>query len=73
MTVTLDVLPAAHGDALVITYGPAGGEHRILVDGGPAPTYAGACAPTSPGWTPRRATSSWPSSPTSTPTTSTAR
>jgi len=30
MTVTLDVLPAAHGDALVITYGPAGGEHRIL-------------------------------------------
>ena len=40
MTVTLDVLPAAHGDALVITYGPAGGEHRILVDGGPAPTYA---------------------------------
>ena len=27
MTVTLDVLPAAHGDALVITYGAAGGEH----------------------------------------------
>ena len=41
MTVTLDVLPAAHGDALVITYGPAGAEHRILVDGGPAPTYVG--------------------------------
>lgn len=41
MTVTLDVLPAAHGDALVITYGPAGAEHRILVDGGPGPTYAG--------------------------------
>jgi beta-lactamase superfamily II metal-dependent hydrolase len=41
MTLTLDVLPAAHGDSLVITYGPAGAEHRILVDGGPAPTYAG--------------------------------
>ena len=40
MTVTLDVLPAAHGDALVITYGPAGSQHRILVDGGPAPMYA---------------------------------
>ena len=40
MTVTLDVLPAAHGDALVITYGPAGSQQRILVDGGPAPMYA---------------------------------
>jgi beta-lactamase superfamily II metal-dependent hydrolase len=40
MTVTLDVLPAAHGDALIITYGSPGAEHRILIDGGPAPTYA---------------------------------
>jgi beta-lactamase superfamily II metal-dependent hydrolase len=39
VTVTLDVLPAAHGDALVVTYGPPGAEHRILIDGGPAPTY----------------------------------
>ena len=40
MTVILDVLPAAHGDALIITYGPPGDRHRILVDGGPAGPYA---------------------------------
>ena len=40
MTITLDVLPAAHGDALVVTYGRPGNTHRILIDGGPAGTYA---------------------------------
>ena len=40
MTITLDVLPAAHGDALIVTYGRPGNTHRILIDGGPAGTYA---------------------------------
>ncbi len=40
MTIVLDVLPAAYGDALVITYGPPGDVHRLIVDGGPAATYA---------------------------------
>jgi len=40
VTITLDVLPAAHGDALVVTYGRPGNTHRILIDGGPAGTYA---------------------------------
>jgi beta-lactamase superfamily II metal-dependent hydrolase len=39
MTVTLDVLPAGHGDALVVTYGPPSRRRRILIDGGPAPKY----------------------------------
>jgi hypothetical protein len=39
MTVTLDVLPAGHGDALIVTYGRPSRRHRILVDGGPAPKY----------------------------------
>jgi hypothetical protein len=40
VSVTLDVLPAAHGDALVVTYGAAPHRHRIVVDGGPVGTYA---------------------------------
>ncbi len=36
---TIELLPAAHGDALWIEYGPASRPHRILIDGGPAPTY----------------------------------
>ncbi len=36
---TIEMLPAAHGDALWIEYGPASRPHRILIDGGPAHTY----------------------------------
>jgi hypothetical protein len=39
MTVTLDVLPAGHGDALIVSYGRPSRRHRILIDGGPAPKY----------------------------------
>ena len=39
MTVTLDVLPAGHGDALIVTHGPRSRRRRILIDGGPAPNY----------------------------------
>lgn len=35
----IELLPAAHGDAIWIEYGPASRPHRILIDGGPAPTY----------------------------------
>ena len=34
---TIDMLPAGHGDCLVVSYGDP--SHRILVDGGPAPKY----------------------------------
>jgi hypothetical protein len=34
-TTRLELLPARHGDALWLEYGPAGDRHRILVDGGP--------------------------------------
>lgn len=36
----LDMLPAAHGDCLWIEYGDGHHVHRILIDGGPAHTYA---------------------------------
>jgi hypothetical protein len=36
---SIELLPAAHGDAIWIEYGPASRPHRILIDGGPAPTY----------------------------------
>jgi hypothetical protein len=36
----LDVLPAGHGDSLIVTYGPPGQRYRILIDGGPATAYA---------------------------------
>jgi len=39
MTLTLDVLPATYGDALVITYGAGQALHRVIIDGGPAATY----------------------------------
>ncbi|NRF65662.1 hypothetical protein HLB44_01560 [Aquincola sp. S2] len=38
---SLTLLPAAHGDAIWIEYGPARGRRRVLIDGGPAHTYAG--------------------------------
>jgi beta-lactamase superfamily II metal-dependent hydrolase len=34
---TIDMLPAGHGDCLVVTYGDP--VRRILIDGGPAPKY----------------------------------
>ena len=38
--IRLDVLPAGHGDALVITYGPADAPSRVLIDGGTLGSYA---------------------------------
>lgn len=37
--ISIELLPAAHGDAIWIEYGPASQTRRILIDGGPAPTY----------------------------------
>lgn len=35
----LEMLPAAHGDALWLEYGDARGAHRVLIDGGPNSCY----------------------------------
>jgi hypothetical protein len=35
----LEMLPAKHGDALLLTWGPLTGRHRLLIDGGPASAY----------------------------------
>lgn len=35
----LEMLPAAHGDALWLEYGDAGDVNRVLIDGGPASCY----------------------------------
>jgi beta-lactamase superfamily II metal-dependent hydrolase len=35
----IEMLPALHGDALWIEYGEPEDLHRILIDGGPVPTY----------------------------------
>lgn len=37
--ISIEMLPAAHGDSLWIEYGSARQTHRILIDGGPAHTY----------------------------------
>jgi glyoxylase-like metal-dependent hydrolase (beta-lactamase superfamily II) len=37
---SLELLPAAHGDALWIEYGATAHPRRLLIDGGPAHTYA---------------------------------
>lgn len=37
--VRVEILPAAHGDAIWIEYGGANPPRRILIDGGPAPSY----------------------------------
>ena len=37
--ISLEMLPAAHGDSLWIEYGSADKVHRVLIDGGPAHTY----------------------------------
>ncbi|MEA2901083.1 MAG: hypothetical protein QOH36_970 [Actinomycetota bacterium] len=37
---TVELLPAGYGDAILVTYGPADGEsHRILIDGGQARSF----------------------------------
>jgi beta-lactamase superfamily II metal-dependent hydrolase len=36
---TIHMLPAAHGDCLLIEYGSKSHVHRLLIDGGVAPTY----------------------------------
>ncbi|MEM9746969.1 MAG: CHAT domain-containing protein [Actinomycetota bacterium] len=36
---SIEMLPARHGDALWIEWGGAGDRHRMLIDGGPAGTY----------------------------------
>jgi beta-lactamase superfamily II metal-dependent hydrolase len=38
--IAIELLPAAHGDSLWIEYGAARQRHRILIDGGPAHSYA---------------------------------
>src|SRR5262245_18933100 len=40
MAVVLDVLPAKYGDSLVVSYGSDRQMNRLIIDGGPAPTYA---------------------------------
>jgi L-ascorbate metabolism protein UlaG (beta-lactamase superfamily) len=37
--VRIELLPAAHGDAIWIEYGKPTSPRRIVIDGGPAPTY----------------------------------
>ncbi len=39
--ITIEMLPAAHGDALWIEYGSGRQMRRILIDGGPARSYEG--------------------------------
>jgi beta-lactamase superfamily II metal-dependent hydrolase len=36
----LELLPARHGDALLLTWGPLADRHRMLIDGGPASAYS---------------------------------
>jgi hypothetical protein len=38
----VEMLPAAKGDCLLIEYGDAAQPHRVLIDGGTEPVYAGA-------------------------------
>lgn len=37
--ISIELLPAAHGDSIWIEYGSAPHVHRVLIDGGPAHTY----------------------------------
>jgi glyoxylase-like metal-dependent hydrolase (beta-lactamase superfamily II) len=38
-TLDLELLPARHGDAILVSWGDADDRHRLLVDGGPASAY----------------------------------
>ena len=35
----IEMLPARHGDAILLGWGVPGDRHHMLVDGGPAPAY----------------------------------
>jgi len=35
----IELLPAGHGDSILIEYGSPAADHRILIDGGPASSY----------------------------------
>src|SRR6516165_3496615 len=35
----LELLPARHGDAILLTWGPLNERHHLLIDGGPASAY----------------------------------
>ncbi|MEP6598671.1 MAG: MBL fold metallo-hydrolase [Actinomycetota bacterium] len=35
----LELLPAKHGDAILLTWGPLGERHHLLIDGGPGSAY----------------------------------
>jgi hypothetical protein len=35
----IELLPARHGDSILLSWGPATDRHRLLVDGGPASAY----------------------------------
>jgi glyoxylase-like metal-dependent hydrolase (beta-lactamase superfamily II) len=37
--ISIEVLPAAHGDSIWVEYGSPPQVHRVLIDGGPALTY----------------------------------
>ena len=44
--VTVELLPAGYGDAVLVTYGAAGAEpHRILIDGGQAKSFPAVAGP----------------------------
>jgi beta-lactamase superfamily II metal-dependent hydrolase len=38
-TLTIWMLPARHGDALLVTWDAPSGPHHLMIDGGPAPAY----------------------------------
>ena len=40
MSLSIELLPARYGDALLVHWGPPGDRHRMLVDAGPATAYA---------------------------------
>lgn len=42
---TVEMLPARHGDCLLVTYGGPADPHRILIDAGPTGTYSEALKP----------------------------
>src|SRR5215203_5189219 len=37
----VDMLPAGHGDALVVEYGPRNASHQLLIDAGPFHSWEG--------------------------------
>jgi len=41
MSFSIELLPARHGDAILVCWGESGDRHRMLVDAGPATAYDG--------------------------------